>query len=212
MLVLLGLFVGFFAAIPLGPINVFIISQTLKRDYLHGLFAGITAGLLDFIYCLIPLLGFFHIEINLSFVVPYIKVLGVLLLFVISYRLVRQSRTISPTQNSARLSSSSPRPIIGVFLLYISNPALYAFWLAVAGIVTSHNIVPNYGFPPVFFAICCGLGSIIWYVLLVHYVAKHHHLFPAQTFKKILRILAVILAAFALYLLSSLFFKNFSIF
>ena len=66
MFVLLGLIVGFFAAIPLGPVNIFVISQTIKRDFLHGFLAGLTTAILDFIYCLIALVGFFHISFSLN--------------------------------------------------------------------------------------------------------------------------------------------------
>lgn len=57
MFVLLGLMVGFLAAIPLGPVNIFVISQTIKHDFLHGFLAGLATALMDFVYCLIALGG-----------------------------------------------------------------------------------------------------------------------------------------------------------
>jgi threonine/homoserine/homoserine lactone efflux protein len=50
VVILLGLLIGFLAAIPIGPINVFAVSQTLKHDFLHGLLVGLTTSLMDIIY------------------------------------------------------------------------------------------------------------------------------------------------------------------
>jgi hypothetical protein len=57
MFIFTGLLIGFIAAIPLGPINVFVISQTMKRDFFHGFIGGITACVLDAAYCLMAILG-----------------------------------------------------------------------------------------------------------------------------------------------------------
>jgi len=55
--VLIGILIGFVAAIPLGPVNVYVISQAIKRDFLHGFMAGLTSAVLDFVYCLVAILG-----------------------------------------------------------------------------------------------------------------------------------------------------------
>jgi len=33
MFVLIGFLIGFLAAVPVGPVNIYTISQTLKRDF-----------------------------------------------------------------------------------------------------------------------------------------------------------------------------------
>lgn len=207
MFVLLGLLIGFIAAIPLGPVNVFIISQTLKRGFFHGIMGGITAAILDTIYCLVAIIGISQITINLANLVPLLKVIAAFLLFAIGFRLFRQSKTYKELKPPPKITAISPRPVIGVFLLYVSNPSLYAFWLAVGGIVTSHAWVLNRGSTPVVFAIACGIGGILWYFILCQYVSTHHHQFQPKTFRKIFLGLAVILFIFAIYTIISLFFK-----
>ena len=66
MPIIIGLMFGFIAAIPLGPVNVFVISQTIKRDFFHGFMAGLTAAVLDTIYCLIAVLGISQMTFNLD--------------------------------------------------------------------------------------------------------------------------------------------------
>jgi threonine/homoserine/homoserine lactone efflux protein len=204
MFVLLGLVVGFIAAIPLGPVNIFVITQTIKRDFLHGFLAGLTTVVLDFIYCLIALVGFFRISFNLNLakIFPYLKVAAALILLAIGIRLIKQAQE-ARVNNSLQKAPRSARPIFGVILLYISNPSLYFFWLAVGGTMTAHHLVSNTGWRPVLFALSCGLGALTWYFILVRYVSIHHHQLDPRILKNILLALAIILFGFAAFTILS---------
>jgi L-lysine exporter family protein LysE/ArgO len=203
--ILLGILIGFVAAIPLGPVNVFIISQALKRDFLHGFMAGITAAVLDTIYCLVAILGIAQVAYGLNKFLPVMKVFAALLLTFLGYRLYVQSKTYHETKPTTKMTSFSPRPMLGVLLLYATNPSLYIFWLGTASFVTSHYFVAHTGKTPVFFSIACGLGGVIWYFILTHYVATHHHQFKPRTFQRIFLVLAIILFGFAAYTLLTVF-------
>jgi threonine/homoserine/homoserine lactone efflux protein len=96
---------------------------------------------------------------------------------------------------------------MAVFLLYISNPALYGFWLGVAGTVTAHRWTAGAS-DAWLFSLAVGLGSVLWYFLLVRYVSKHHHQIRPRVFGKILIGLAVVLFLFAGYSLLSLLFPG----
>ncbi len=205
MFVLLGLFIGFVAAIPLGPVNVFVVSQTLKHDFLHGLLAGLTTAVMDMIYCLVALVGLSHFKFNLTPYIGWMKGVATLLLLGLGVRLIQQARNPeSPAQYKNQLIKTS-RPVIGVVLLYVSNPTLYAFWIAAAGTATAHNLVTNRGWMPVVFALACGLGSMIWYLMLVRYVAKHQHKIRPAAFKKMLVFMGIALIGFAIYTFGSIF-------
>lgn len=205
MYILLGILIGFVAAIPLGPVNVFIISQALKRDFLHGFLAGVTAAILDIGYCLVAILGIAQVTYNLNKLLPVMKVFAALLLTFLGYRLYVQSKTYHETKPSNKMTSFSPRPMLGVVLLYVTNPSLYIFWLGTAGFVTSHFFVAQRGKTPVLFAIACGIGGVVWYFILTRYVATHHHQFKPRTFQRIFLFLAIILFVFAAYTLLSVF-------
>lgn len=206
MLIVIGFLIGFLAAIPLGPINAFVLSQTLKRGFLHGMLAGLTAGVLDIVYCLAVLAGFFHLKVNLAPVLPYLKVIAASLLFAIGLRLFLQSRTFSLPVGPLKPQVTSARPAIGVFLLYISNPSLYFFWFAVAGTMTAHGLIRQGIGWAALFSVCCGIGSMFWYLLIVRYVSNNKHKIKQETIRKIFVILAVFLAGFALFTIGTLFF------
>lgn len=206
MFILLGLLIGFAAAIPLGPVNVFVVSQTLKRDFFHGLLAGITTAVLDLVYCLIALMGFFRIKLSPNpTTMSVMKAVAGLVVLFISYRLVRDSKTFDLPQEGDRIPSASARPILGVLLLYVTNPSLYIFWFAVAGTMTGHDLVHNSGWTAVAFAAACGLGSLAWYLLLVRFVARRQFRIRPQAFRRILVYLGLALAAFGIYTIVSIF-------
>jgi arginine exporter protein ArgO len=209
MYIVIGLMFGFVAAIPLGPVNVFVISQTIKRDFLHGFIAGLTAAVLDTIYCLVALLGVSQLTVHLNkyLGLPIMKVVAAGVLIVLGIRLFIQSKSFNDSLPEKKPTSFSPRAILEVVLLYVSNPALYAFWIVVAGTVTSHYWVSPSGTTPILFALSCGIGGLAWYFVLTYYVAKYHHLFKAKTFRIIFIVLAVSLFALAIYTLFSVFIK-----
>ena len=205
MFVLFGILIGFAAAIPLGPVNVFVVSQTLKHDFFHGLLAGITTSVMDFVYCLIALVGFFHISIDPAPYLPVMKGVATVLLVIIGYRLIRQSRKMEIPAVQEKQVIKPTRPIVGVLALYISNPTLYAFWIAIAGTATAHHIVTNRGWMPIVFAFSCSLGSLLWYLVLVRYVSKHQDKIRPSTFQKILVIMGIALIGFGFYTCATIF-------
>lgn len=205
MIILLGLLIGFLAAIPIGPLNIFAISQAMKHGFLSSFLVGLTAAFLDVVYCFAAIEGISLVTSTVAKFNPVLKLMGALLLILISILLIKQSRTLEAQKSLQKLSNNNySRPVVVSFFLYASNPTLYAFWLAVAGIVTAHQWVANKGFLPLAFALSCGAGSTFWYLMLTKYVSKYHKNFTQKAFKKILVGLAVILFGFALYNLATL--------
>ncbi len=211
MFVLLGIFFGLLASVPLGPVNFFVVSQALKRDFLHGLLAGMTAAFLDATFCLVALAGFFQIKLNLP---PYsmsvLKIIAAVIILLLAGKLIKDSRTFEIPQDREEVPSASPKPILGVILLYVTNPTLYMFWIFVAGTVTGHNLLGQnlvrYGtWTAVGFALVVGLSSFAWYLGLVRFVCYHQNRIRQETFRKILYYLGLALAAFGLYTLARVF-------
>jgi len=205
VVVLIGFVIGFIAAIPLGPINVYIISQTMKRDFIHGYVGGLTAAVLDTIYCLLALLGISRFAADFAKYGLYLKVVASTFLVVLAWRLFRHARQEAERKPDSANNKFSPRPLIAVVLMYVSNPTLYAFWIAIAGMAHSHSWVQTAGVTPFLFAAACGLGGSVWYLILTHYVSKHHHQFSPRVFQAVLIGLAVVLTLFAGYTFLSIF-------
>jgi len=206
MFILLGLLVGLVAAVPLGPINVFVVSQTLKRDFFHGLLAGLTAILLDVTFCFVALAGFFQIKVNLP---PYatsaLKVVASVIILGLSAKLIRDSKTFSFPREGDKIPSAAPKPILGVLALYLSNPTLYMYWIAVAGTVTGHRLVRYGAWTAVAFSAAVGAGSALWYLSLVRFVSRRQSRIKPETFRRLLFFLGLALVGFAIYTLGTVF-------
>jgi threonine/homoserine/homoserine lactone efflux protein len=205
MFILFGLLIGFAAAIPLGPVNVFIVSQTLKHDFIHGLMAGLTTAAMDTLYCLIALVGFFHFRFDIAPYAGWMKGAATVLLVLLGIRLIRQSAEADMPVVKEKRTIKPSRPIIGVILLYLSNPTIYACWIAVAGTATAHHLVAGRGWAPVAFAVSCGLGAVLWYLILVRYVARNQDRINPSTFRKLLLFMGIALIGFGLYTFGSIF-------
>jgi L-lysine exporter family protein LysE/ArgO len=203
--VLVGLLIGFIAAIPLGPVNVFVISQAMKRDFFHGLMAGLTAAVLDFTYCLVAILGLTQVTALMNRWLVVLKVIAAIFLFLIAARLFQQSKEYKEALPAKQTTSFSPRPMLAVLALYISNPSIYFFWIGQAAWVTSHGWVGDSDLIAFIFALACGTGGALWYLILTRYVSKYHHQFSAKTFRTIFLVLAVLLSVSAVYTLLSIF-------
>lgn len=210
MFIAFALLIGFFAAVPLGPINVYIVSQTMKRDFFHGMLGGLTASLLDAAYCLIALVGISTISAALLKFAVLLKLGAAVLLTFIGLRLIRHSQENPEVRDGTKAVGKSPRPVITVVALYVSNPTLYVFWLGVAGVVSAHNLILPHRSYQLAFALAAGVGSLLWYFLLVRYVYKYHHLLKPRTFRNIFIALAVFLFVLAAYSLLSLVFPAIS--
>jgi len=211
MFILLGMFFGLLASVPLGPINFFVVSQALKRDFLHGLMAGMTAALLDATFCFVSLAGFFKVKLNLpAYSMSVLKAVAAVIIFLLARKLIQDSRTFDIPQDRDKVPSPSTKPILGVVLLYVTNPTLYMYWIFVAGTVTGHNLlgqnIVRYGtWTAVGFAIVVGLSSLAWYLGLVRFICYHQRRIKQETFRKILFYLGLALGAVALYTLVRVF-------
>ncbi len=205
MFILIGFLIGFFAAVPVGPVNIYIISQTLKRDFFHGMIAGISTALLDLTFCLVSLVGFFHISLNLSGYTHWLKVAAGAILLFLGLKLLRDASNFKLNTEKNGPITKTARPLVGVVLLYISNPSLYAFWIGVAGAMTAHGLLRNGFWPAIFFAVSCGCGALVWYFFLVRIVSRHQAKIREKTFKKLFIILGCLLIGFALFTFISAF-------
>ena len=204
MFILLGIFVGLLAAVPLGPVNVFVVSQALKRDFFHGLLAGLTAAALDMAFCFVALAGFFQVKLNLPpYATSVLKVVAAVIILALSGKLIHDSQTFSIPRDGDKMPSAAPKPILGVLLLYVTNPTLYMFWVAVAGAVTGHGLVHFGAWTAVAFAAAVGVGSMLWYLSLVRFVSRRQGRIKPETFRKILFYMGLALAAFAIYTLGT---------
>ncbi len=200
MVVVFGLLIGFFSSMPLGPVNLVAISQVIQRGFRHGFLIGITTGLMDASYCFAALLGIAQITQYLSQLEIYIKMTAVLLFVFLGIRALHSAKKPQTVQLPDSFRSIH-RPVLAAMALCLTNPALYAYWIGVAGFVTTQGWMTGNIWKTGVFSVAVLVGTIGWYTLLSRYVAKYHHQFSPRAFRTIFTTIAVGLFGFAGYTL-----------
>jgi threonine/homoserine/homoserine lactone efflux protein len=109
-------------------------------------------------------------------------------------------------RNGEKVPPAAARPIVSVLFLYVSNPTIYAFWIALVGAVTAHNLVRHNSWKPVAFAAACGLGSILWYLTLTRFLSRRQSRIRTETIRKVFFVMALVLVGFAVFSIGSIFF------
>jgi len=194
MLVLLGLLVGFVASLPPGPINLFSFSQALRFGFWKSISIRLTVAVLDAVYCYAFIVFTSYLTSFLDRWVFVLRLVGSLVMVVAGLYLLRLART----HRLQRLDLSTPPPRRGspaalTFMLYVSSPTLPVFWLTVATIFTSHGVVTHHGIKPVLLAISCGLGSLVYYMIVAKLGEKLQTMMKPRFFEMAYAILAIVL-------------------
>jgi threonine/homoserine/homoserine lactone efflux protein len=114
-----GLFVGFFACSPIGPIGLLCIKRTLTHGRLAGLVSVLGASTVDGIYCCIAGFGITFIADVLERAHDWIQLVGGLLIAIIGIVIVL-SEPPKPRNNSDKRGLIDA--FLSAFLLTLANP------------------------------------------------------------------------------------------
>ena len=73
-------------------------------------------------------------------VLHILAAVAALIILLLARKLIKDSRTFEIPQDRDEVPSPSPKPILGVALLYVTNPTLYMYWIFVAGTVIEAGV------------------------------------------------------------------------
>lgn len=196
---LIGLIIGIVISIPIGPINVNVISRGLKQGFSNAFAVGLGASAMDFFYCGATMLGLsaivHKIEVNVIF-----QAIGFLLLLYLGIRdittKVESFHYENYLQQNGKFHSAF---LVGVFM-YVSNPTLVAFWITLSGIIQSTGTIIN-GFADVAsFALGVGAGTALWYYSLLKAIFFKRDSFKAETLTLLSKVSGYIMLGFSAYI------------
>ncbi|MCX7973947.1 MAG: LysE family transporter [Candidatus Aminicenantes bacterium] len=205
MFILIGLVIGFMASLPPGPINIYSLSQALRFGFWKSVSIRLTVAILDTLYCYLAIV---FTSLLLSFLDRWsfiLRLAGSAAIVVAGIHLLHLARThrvlglgLPENNNEIEKNKKVSHPIFFTFIMYISSPTLPVFWLTVATIVTSHGLISHHGIKPFFFGLACGLGSLIYYMIVAWIGHKLQQVMKPKTFEVIYTVMA-----WALFLLSA---------
>lgn len=196
-----GLIIGFSIAAPVGPIGILCIKQTLNHGRLAGLLSGLGAATADAFYGCVAGFGLTLISNLLIQQQTWFRLLGGLFLCYLGVKAFLSK----PVENAALAQKTGLfRNYAMTFFLTLTNPMTI---LAFAAIFASQGLSNQRMEYSAAGSLILGvfLGSALWWVFLSAGVGLLRHKIDVKKLQWINRFSGVLISAFGLYALWSLF-------
>jgi len=196
---LIGVITGIIISVPIGPINVAVLSRGFKQGFSNAFAIGLGASAMDFFYCAAAMLGLsavvHKLEVNIIF-----QIIGFFLLLYLGLR------DVTTKVDSFRYENLVPKNgrfhsafLVGVFM-YISNPTLVAFWITLSGVIQSSELIIRNAGDGILFALGVGSGTSVWYYSLLKALFWKRDSFRAETLALLSKVSGIIMLAFSGYI------------
>ncbi len=189
--------IGFSIAMPVGPIGLLCIKNTLSHGFKIGLAVGLGAALADSFYGFLAGGGLVLFSKFLLEYTNYIKIIGGIFLIYLGVKEIKNYKEIS--RKAANIKTSHFfKTTSTVFLLTLANPATIIAFIAIfAAIGAADSAASGAGLAAMILGVFC--GSLIWWIILSSAVTKIKHKISENIMKKIKIFSGIILCAFGVY-------------
>ena len=189
-----GFVLGLGAAVPLGPVNILIMSSALYR-YSSAVAIGVGAITSDITYLILILFGFFNF-VNHPTILLIMSIVGVVFMVYLAW-MTWKSRNTSIHAVSTQKSTLWHNYLKG-YLLTIINPYAVIFWFSVSSYIAARDLN--------ILATVSGLllSTSLWVILMPLMIHKTKHLISQRIAMLFSIISAMILLFFAIGMLWSL--------
>jgi threonine/homoserine/homoserine lactone efflux protein len=207
VLIISGVLIGFFVALPIGPVNLICIRRTLRCGSFHGFVSGLGAALGDGLFAAITGFGFTAVAQLIVGFSTALQLIGGLLLLSFGIRTFfappppRFDERLAANENGA---SSHVRSMASTFALTISNPAtLFGFTALFAGLGGLAGENPSF-FAAAIVVLGVFCGSTLWWLTLTTVVGLLHARINDHTVRVINEISGGLFALFGVTVLGHL--------
>jgi threonine/homoserine/homoserine lactone efflux protein len=211
-----GIVCGFVVSVPVGPVNLTVINQALRRGFGVGFLMGLGAIFADALYASLMLWGHTSIlETPRIFGIPRKNiVLGVRIAAVVAiaglgvrYLLFKAEGLDASEAKAEKLSERwhHPQSFILGFALTVSNLMLVIVWATVVTVLFAHDWVTRTRVSRVLCVTGVLVGGAIWFFLVSFFVSRAHRRVKSETMTLLVRACGVLFLGFASLLAFKLF-------
>ena len=162
-----GFLLGMGAAIPLGPINILIMTHALK-NYRNAVSIGLGAMSADILYLTLILLGIATL-FDQPVILNSLGILGSAFLLYLAYIIFKGRNKTLHSDKKHTNSRSLIREYLQGFVLTFVNPYTVAFWLSIAGYTAHRNLEPVV----TMIGMLCAI--FLWITLMPYFVHSSKH-------------------------------------
>ncbi|QOY54492.1 LysE family transporter [Candidatus Sulfurimonas marisnigri] len=194
-----GFLLGLGAAVPLGPINILIMNESVKR-YKNGVIIGLGAMSSDITYLFLIMFGLM-IYVNQPEILNGLSLFGGVFLIYLAYTIYknRDTKIDIPIQQVAK--KSSMKLYLKGYILTSVNPYTVGFWFSVSGYIAGKELNP--------FITLFGMLSaiLLWITLMPYLVHRSRHKISQRVSHWISLVSSIILFGFGIMMFINLFYN-----
>lgn len=200
MIFLKALIIGFSIAMPVGPIGMMCIKNTLSHGFKFGLATGLGAALADACYGLIAGGGLAVLSKFLLDNTQIIKLVGAAILLYIGAMEIKSARAKITEIKTKK--TNLYHTVLTTFAIVIANPITIMAFIGVFAAVGGSDLGLSSILLTIIGVFC---GSLLWWVILATTVNSIRHKISVEWMMRIRLISGFTLIGFALFALVSSF-------
>jgi len=211
-----GFVCGLVVSVPVGPVNLTVINQALRRGFRAGFLMGLGAICADALYASLVLWG--HASILQTqtifgmphkYVVQTIRVVAALVIAGLGIRyLLFKAEGLDASEAAAKQLDERwhhPQSFFLGFALTITNFMLVVVWATLITLVFAHEWVTPTRVSRLLCVIGVLAGGAVWFSLVAFFVSRAHRRVKSETLTLLVRSCGVVFLAFAALLAYKLF-------
>ena len=184
---LIGLTIGFLGSMPVGPVNMGLISATIRVGGRYGFMLGCGAAIMDFVYMFAALSGVSLMSFNENLVLT-IKISGaVILAFLGIKELVSKVEDPQEPESLQRTPRKRRYFLMGI-LFYATNPGILVFFTGIAVYLRTLEFMHFDMMSNITSALGVTIGSTLWFLCLMILIKRIKNLLSKKTLTIITRI------------------------
>ena len=196
--IIMGLILGWGAAIPLGPLNIEIIRRNLRYGFSQGFALGLGACSVDITYLIIISYGMILILTH-TLILKIVSVVGALVLGWFGIQALRMKSEDGNTlnQNNKDLKQNLLTHYIQGYILTFVNPYTILFWSSISSQVVLYNRHEPHAL--LWTGLGVLVGTVSWATSLNVVIHVIRHKISAKIMHRLNIIGGIILLGFAVY-------------
>lgn len=195
-------FIAFFAKIPVGPVNLEVLQNSVKKYHAQALSVAVGAALGDGIWVSLAFVGMSPFIHN-RYLEAIFLLITAIITFIMGYSALKNSRFIEKAEEEIVRKIRKKRwAFLKGLTLILINPLVLVTWMISLSFLRKSKVyIPieiNY---KILLFIVVAVGTISYFSLVVFITKRIKSIFNERRTKKITRVLAYLLIACSLYFL-----------
>lgn len=211
-----GFVCGLVVSVPVGPVNLTVINQALRRGFSAGFLMGLGAICAEALYASLVLWGHSSIlqtphifGIPRKSIVVGVRVAALVVIAVLGVRyLLYKAERLDASEATARQLDERwhhPQSFILGFALTITNFMMVVVWATLVTLLDAHDWVTPARASRILCVVGVLIGGAVWFCLMSFFVSRAHRRVKSGTLTVLVRACGVLFLGFAGLLAYKLF-------